>query len=326
MKHLNFYIKLFLIIFSLFVSISLLAPQQIDRIVANVNGVGISLSQLQEYAKPYLEKKLIENTKNDMLKLLETIIDEELIYQIFEENSIIINDEHINKAINNIKNELETNDIKMILEYLNSPSEYVLKRKLKIDIGNIAMIKKAEANNKLSFNVILPSYDEISDYYNDNYYLFKEDEEININHIIISYDDEIYGERDKAHELIKEILDKIKENKATFYEMAIAYSKDITTNFKGGNLGYYKKFEVEKLYPFYTKIALSLEPNEISNIIYLNNAFAIIMINDIRIVPEKKMSEVSNLIYKQLLKKNYFDAFKIYFEKFKEESYIEIMY
>ena len=88
MKKIKLASKLIVIVISFLISVSIIFGDTIEKIIANVNGVGIPLSDLKQYAEPYIKLGRIKDTRQDMLTILEVMVDEELIYQICEKNGV----------------------------------------------------------------------------------------------------------------------------------------------------------------------------------------------------------------------------------------------
>lgn len=305
---------------------SLLSSTPINRIVATVNGVGINYSNLKEYAKPYVEMGRIRDNKEGMLEMLNVMITEELMFQIYEENGVNVDDEYIDKLIMALKSKFNTDNISTILRIIDVPSEYVLRRRLKLDAGVLSMIKKVEEGEKLSFVVEKPSNEDVIKYYNQNYdELYSPREERQISHILITSD----GDSEKlakAKKQLENIVLKIKKQQSNFYQSAKYYSHDYFTKSKGGELGYFNKRELNNFYPEYSQVAFSLKKDEISDIIELDEAVAIIKVIDIRMGEAKSFGEVEDQIYSKFLKENFYEVFGKYLEKYREEAIIEIKY
>ncbi len=319
------YVIMLLILLSAFLSTQLYSVP-IDRIVATVNGVGINYSDLKEYSKPYIEMGRIEDNKEGMLEMLEVMITEELMFQIYEENEVNIDDEYIDKLIRAFKIKFNTDSIDAILRIVDVPSEYVLRRRLKLDVGVLSMIKKIEDGEKLNFYVEKPSIEKVNEYYNKNYEkLYSPREERQISHILITFDDDSDG-KTKAKKKLENIILSIKKQESNFYQSAKYYSYDYLTKSKGGNLGYFNRLELNNFYSEYSKAAFSLKEGEISDIIELENAVAIIKVVDIRMGDKKTFGEVENQIYSKLLKENFYDVFGKYLKDYREEAIIEIKY
>jgi parvulin-like peptidyl-prolyl isomerase len=326
-KRNQFYIFITVILIA-FLLISLpLFSDPIEKVVATVNGESISLSELEDYAKPYIETgKLDRNNRDDMLNLLNVMIDEELIFQICKENGIEITDERISKLIDSLKNKLKTDNMDIILKYLNAPNEYVLKRKLKIDMGMLSMINKVKIGEELDFFVKQPADSDVTEYYTENSHLFKEAEERSISHILITFEKDNTQEKKQAKDFLVKLIRLMDTDTATFEMLADKYSHDYTSKGKGGNLGYYTKRELEKAFPSYAERVFSTAKGKITKIIEMDKAFSIIKVNDVRMREEKTVSEVYDAIYDELLTDNFYDAFGPYFNEYKNDAVIEIMY
>jgi foldase protein PrsA len=322
-KRFNTITILLLFIISIILT-NVIIADPIEKIVANVNGSGILLSELKEYAKPYIEMGIIKDNDSGYKQILDVMIDEELILQICEENNIKISKDYVNEIIETIKTKLKSDDTELVKKYLNVPTDFILRRRIRIDTCMLSMIRKLYSGNELSFYVKIPTDDDVINRYNEDYEKYKPQEEREIHHILISYIDN-QEDKQRANELIKNIWTAIKNNKADFKQMAEKYSQDYNTKDDGGNLGYFRKYELREFSEEYEKYAFSISKNDISPIIEIENAYAIIMVSDIEKSDEINLSEVSDEIYLNLLEENFYNAFGPYFDMYKKDSYINII-
>lgn len=321
-KRFNF-ITIFIFFMSSIFITSILIGDPIEKIIANVNGTGIFLSDLKEYAKPYIEMDIIQDNDSGYKQILDVMIDEELILQICEENNITVSNDYVNDIIGTIKSKLNSDDTELVKKYLNVPTDFILRRRIKIDTCMLSMIRKIYGKNELTFYVKIPTDDDVIDRYKEDYEKYKPQEEREIHHILISYIDN-QEDKQKANELIHNIWTAVKNNRADFEDMASKYSQDYNTKDNGGNLGFFRKYELREFSEQYEKYAFSISENNISPIIEIDNAYAIIKVTDIKQSDGINLSVVSDEIYIDLLEENFYDAFGPYFDMFKKDSYIDI--
>lgn len=134
--------------------------------------------------------------------------------------------------------------------------------------------------------------DELKNYYDKNYSLFAESQEIQVSHILLSTEDEA-----------KTVLEKIKKG-ADFAQLAKQYSNDPGSASRGGDLGYIKHGE---LVPEFENAAFGLKKGEISGIVKTEFGYHLIKrVNERKISP-RTLEEVTPQI-RRILEKEKFDT------------------
>lgn len=101
--------------------------------------------------------------------------------------------------------------------------------------------------------------------------------------IAITLDDRLNKEtRKKAEKILKEV----KSGEFSFAELAKKYSEDVTA-LKGGDLGY---FSMGQMVPEFEKVAFSLEPGEVSDIVKTQFGYHIIKVSE-KLIDEEKVDD-----------------------------------
>ena len=158
---------------------------------------------------------------------------------------------------------------------------------------------------------------QVSEYYNNNLSIFVSSPQVKVNYIELSRDDvaipddadeevllALYDDeqqrfaseetRKAQHILVKteeeasSILDKINSG-ADFFEMAKEHSIDNSTNFVGGDLGY---FERERMVPEFDNVVFELNAGETSDVVKTQFGYHIIRVNDIAEASVRSFAEV----------------------------------
>lgn len=97
---------------------------------------------------------------------------------------------------------------------------------------------------------------------------------------ILNKDPEINSQ---ALEKISEIEKKVKENPENFYKIAQKYSEDTETNYRGGDLNWVKKGQLDQTLE---QAAFTLKVGDISQILQTNAGYHLIKITDKKTTPE----------------------------------------
>ncbi len=253
-----------LIKLSLFlISFTLLLPHTtfckiVDGIAAIVNDDIITISELNEESKPFIEKILNSNLPSSQKKeeikklrkkILNKMIDDTLILQFGKKMGYKVSEKQVDEVIQNIlrKNNITIFELKDFLKQQNiSYKSYREKLKKEILIARVI-------NSYVKKDIKIPEK-EIEKYVNTH---FKKDEDTEY-HIkqILFLRKNFNSEKEK---LIKKILKELKNKKNKFSILAKKFSEGPFKN-NGGDLGFFKKNE---LLPQIRKAVENMKPGDI---------------------------------------------------------------
>lgn len=155
---------------------------------------------------------------------------------------------------------------------------------------------------------------DIKSYYEQNARRFAVPEERRASHILIEVpksasESDHKAARDKAESL----LTRLKENPASFAELAKVNSKDPGSATRGGDLGFFTRGKMVR--PF-EESAFVLKKGEFSEVVQTDFGYHIIMLTDIKPAVEKPLSavraQVVEEIQKQMVGKKYTEAAEIF--------------
>jgi peptidyl-prolyl cis-trans isomerase C len=139
--------------------------------------------------------------------------------------------------------------------------------------------------------------EELKDYYEKNISRFTSPEQVKARHILIKVP---FGasleDKAKARDKIKNILEWLKKGEK-FETLAEQYSEDITSNKKGGELGYFQRGRMPKAFD---DMAFSMKPGQISDVVETDYGYHIIEVQDKREAKTKTFEEVKDSIRQQL--------------------------
>jgi len=232
---------------------------------AVVNGVVISQKELakeMEFHLQRISRQGLQLSKEQMAelknKVLENLIDREILYQESQKTGIKVDKNKIDEELSVIKKRFPSVD-----EYKNALStmkiseddiKKQIKKKLAIDeLVDIKIARKIVVTDK-----------ETKIYYDANPDLFKQPEQVRASHILIKV--EAGADQQKkaqAMQKIKEIQKKLKDGQ-DFAVLAKKYSEDKGSSANGGDLGYFTRGQMVK--PF-EDAAFAMKPDEVSDIV-----------------------------------------------------------
>ncbi|NWF90850.1 MAG: peptidylprolyl isomerase [Ignavibacteriaceae bacterium] len=252
--------KIFLIV--LLFSIYSFAQEVLDKIVAVVDNEFILKSELDFQTNMVAaQRKLDPNSAELRKQVLNSIIEEKLIYAQANFDSIMVTDEEVTNRIN-YQLEVFKQQYGSIerVEQMYGMSVEKIKRELRDEVQKSLMIQKLQEKN---FSGIEASRREVEIFFNT----YKDSlgiipEKVTISHIYKN-PKASKTNKEKYYSLAKSILDSIK-NGANFSDMAKKYSEDPGSAAQGGDLGFVKR---GVFYPEFEAAAFTLEANQISDVV-----------------------------------------------------------
>ncbi len=254
--------KILLIILFTFFTSFLFSQETIDKVVAVVDNEIILQSELEFQTSIYASQRGMDPKSPELKKqILNSMIDEKLVYAQAELDSIIISDEEISQRIEYQIQMLKQQygSVENIEKMYNMTIEKI-KRELREDVRKNLMVQRLREKN---FAPVEASRREVEEFY----YSFKDSlgmipEKLRIYHIFRNpkTTDRL---KKQYFDFANSILDSIKRG-ASFEEMAKKYSEDPGSKAYGGDLGFVKK---GVFYPEFESAAYSLETGDISDVI-----------------------------------------------------------
>ncbi|MCD4805263.1 MAG: peptidylprolyl isomerase [Desulfobacterales bacterium] len=316
---------IYAIIVALSLSIAALTVQaeknepSIDK-VAIVNGSVITSEEFNRELNPIKQRISQQGQKISPVqlegirnKILDNLINIELLFQESRNNGIKVEKEAIDSQIKSLKQNLSNDtEFKNFLSKLNL-SESAFKLKIKKGIAIQKLIETQIADK------IKISDEESKVFYDKNPDLFKQPEQIKASHILIKVEpgaDEI--KKSEAKEKIKKIKQKLNKGE-DFATLAKEFSEGPSKN-KGGDLGYFQRGQMVK--PF-EDAAFALKTEEVSDIVETQFGYHIIKVIDKK--PEKTIAyeNVKKDLAQHLKQEKTNQEVKIYIQKLSEKSKIE---
>ncbi|TGE37325.1 foldase [Desulfosporosinus fructosivorans] len=237
------YIGLFTLLLVVGIGIGSVYATQ-NNIVAKVNGVEISETELQDF--------LLQQGGNDAL---DTLIQQSIIKQESEKQNIQVSEADIDKELATVK---ATFDSEEAFNQALETNALTLDDLRKNIVTNIQILRLLEANKPIT-------EEEIKQYFETNKDSLAVAEEVNASHILVA-----------TEELATEVKAKIAAGE-DFADLAKQYSTDESTKDLGGNLGFFAKGEMVQEFE---EVAFSLEVGLVSDPVKTEYGYHIIKIED----------------------------------------------
>jgi peptidyl-prolyl cis-trans isomerase SurA len=253
------------IIFSAIVLVNILFAQNdvIDKIVAVVDNEIILQSELEFQVSIFASQRSMDPKSAGLEEqILNSMIDDKLVYAQAELDSIVITDAEITQRIDYQINVLQQQygSISRIEEMYGMSIEKI-KRELREDVRKNLMVQRLREKNFAPVEASRREVEEFFNTYKDSLGMIPE--KLHIFHIFRNpkTSDRL---KKQYREFAEAIRDSIVNQGASFEDMAEKYSEDPGSKAFGGDLGFVKK---GVFYPQFEAAAFALEVGEISNII-----------------------------------------------------------
>jgi len=284
----------------------------VDRIVAVVNGELITLFELNQRVKPYLErfrgKELGQKEKETILQMkkdvLDKMIEDILIKQRAEEYGIEVTDMEVQNRVRRIKNRNQMTEEKFrqelkrqgmtMEEFSQKIREDILKHRL-----ISAMVKRK----------VVVTDEEIKEYYEEHKADYSREKKVKLNLILLP--DSVKAE---------EIFEKIKQGKISFAKAAAEYSVGPQPK-EGGDLGY---VDWASMNADFKEALEGKEKGDVTPPFEFKDKTALLKISDFQAGETKPLSEVKNEISDQIYKDKFSRQYDEYLSQLRENAVIDI--
>lgn len=257
--------------------------------VASVNGKPISKSQYERDLSVFQKRAAQEGrqlsdadlttVKN---RILENLIDAEVLYQESQKEGVEVDDQAINEQIETIKKRFsDESAYKKALEGMDV-SEKEIRAQIQRGLA-INQLLDTNVSQKITVNE-----EESKKYYNNNPNLFKQPEQVKASHILIKVaPDAEESKKNQARKKIETVQKKVRQGE-DFSLLAKANSEGPTAQ-RDGDLGYFHRGRMAK--PF-EDAAFALNVGEVSGIVETQFGYHLIKVTDkkpARTIPYKEV-------------------------------------
>ncbi|OGI28218.1 MAG: hypothetical protein A2287_07055 [Candidatus Melainabacteria bacterium RIFOXYA12_FULL_32_12] len=267
---------------------SVITQKKFDKTLENVYNTSI-LAARNINLKEEKNKPLYTLIKG---KIVNELIIKELIQQEAQKRKISVTQKELDKAIDELAQKVGGKAKLEATLTLQNVSKETFVEGIKMDLTTKKLLESLTAKAEISDK-------EAKDFYEKNKTTkFTLPDMVNAQHILIaSTESDIKAklqseksnlseselnkkaqeEMNKAKSKAENILAKLKANPALFADLAKSSSDDASSAEKGGDLGYFKKGD---MVPAFSKVAFSLAPGQISDIVKTDFGYHIIKVSD----------------------------------------------
>jgi len=284
------------------------ATEVIDRIVAIVNDDIITLSDFNKYIVS-LPKQTVEINKDQALN---DLVEQMILTQEAAKLGITVTDAEIDRSIESVKGKLDMSDEQMneMLTKQNLTTEQFRNQwRLQILSGKLV--------STLVKGRIAVTDEEIKDLYKQYYGEIENADEVEIAHILISFD---ASEEQQALQKANKVAELAKSG-SNFSKLVSEYSDDTFSKDKEGVLGYFKKGElVSEL----EDVVSVTEVGKTSGPVKTISGFHIIKVLDRKTLDESSVDQYREQLRQEIYKQKVTEELEKYIAGIRENAYIEI--
>ncbi len=262
-------------------------------------GTGRSLSESQ---LPEVKKGIIES-----------LINQELLYQESQNKSIKVEDKEIDKQMDALQkrfpSEKEYNDALAKMNLSEAEIKFQITKGLAIQ----------QFIDTKFVQTITVSDDETKAHYNNNLALFKQPEQVRAMHILIMVAPQATEEQKAtAHKKLKEVRQKLGKGE-DFEALAKEYSEG-PSGPKGGDLGYFSKGQ---MVPPFEEAAFALKSGEVSDIVETRFGYHLIKVVDKKPGSTMSYEEIKEDLAQYMKQQKVQEQVKLYIEKLQKKAKVE---
>ncbi len=287
---------------------------------ATVNGTVITLEEFNREMEPIQQRMQAQGSDKDpskaseiRKKVLENIIERELLLQESKKSGIKIDDAAVDKRLAEIKKQFPSEEEFAQMMKRMKLTEPEFKSQLRKQLSIQEFVEKQFVSK---INV---ADEETKAYYDANTDKFKQPEQVKASHILImsnAKDDD--AKKAEARKKIEDVEKRLKKGE-DFAALAKAVS-ECPSKEKGGDLGSFAKGQMVK--PFEDK-AFTLKPGETSGIVETEFGFHIIKVTDKTPEGKKTYESVKDNLSQYMKDQKLQKEVMAYLAKVKESAKIE---
>ncbi len=285
------------------------ATEVIDRIVAVVNDDLITLSDLNNYISSIPKQSAVQIDRD---RILNDLVEQMILNQEADKLGISVSDPEIDMSIENIrvKTGMTHEQMEEMLKKENLTKEQFRNQwRLQILSGKlVSSIVKGK---------IAVTDDEIEGLYREYYGEVENSDEVQIAHILISFD---ASEEEQALQKATRVAELAKSGN-DFSKLVSEYSDDTFSKDREGVLGYFKKGElVSEL----EVVVASTEVGKVSGPVKTVSGFHIVKVLDRNTLDDSSVDDYREQLRQEIYKRKVAEELQKYIAKMRENAYIEI--
>ncbi|NVN89189.1 MAG: peptidylprolyl isomerase [Desulfuromonadales bacterium] len=296
--------------------------KMLNAIVAVVNDEIITLYDVNHDAQPLIRENEKKSPLNDAERsrirrtVLDSLVEKKLVEQKIKELNIKVSEDEIRQAMDDVKRQNNLNQEGLVKALAAQGISY--------DQYHSQLQEQLERLKLVSLEVrsrIQVGESEVRAYYDANLDKYREEDTFRARHIFFKTSEKAPAEEIKrAMTTALNVLAEAKSGK-DFAELARNYSEDPAARKDGGDLGSFKKGDMQ---PELEQAILALKPGEVSELVYTPLGFHLIKLESRIIGKPKPFEGLKSEIEDTLYKKKSEDRFSAWAKDLRSKANIEL--
>lgn len=294
----------------------------LNAIVAVVNDDIITLFEVNREALPAIreseKKSPLDDAGRSRIRraALDSLVEKKLVEQKIRELNIRVGEEEVKQAIEDVKKQNNMNQEALVKALAGQGMTFDQYRdQLRDQLEKLKLVSM-EVRSKIQVGET-----EMRDYYEANLAKYREEETFRARHIFFKT-----GEKAPSDEIKRSmttalmVLAEAKSGK-DFAELARSYSEDPAARKDGGDLGRFKKGDMQ---PELEQAIMAMKPGEVSELVYTSLGFHIIKLEERVSGKLKPFDSAKNEIEELLYRKKSEERFSMWAKDLRSKASIEI--
>lgn len=315
-----------ILIFSLLIPFPA-AGKVLDSVVGVVNGDVITLSDLDDAMPRYGKANILAegNPLDKEIKLrqarkevLDMLIEERLLQRVAERFGITVEDEEVDKTIEQMQQGVKVAEEIMAEEL--AAQGFTLE-------GYRHFLKAQIRRSRIIEATIMPTIsmteEKVQEYYQNhkNNYLYPE---VRVSHILFKVTTEAEEptptDWEQAKAKVETVLQSLRKG-TPFEELASRYSDDTTSAPSGGDIGFFKKGEIV---PMLEGVVFRMQKGDVSEVIQSSQGFHILKVTDIRAGTIASFEEIKAQVTEDYYREEVMRLYTKWLDDLKNRSNVEV--
>jgi peptidyl-prolyl cis-trans isomerase SurA len=305
------------------------APQPItvpgkllNAVAAIVNDEIITLYEVNHEAQPLIREGEKKGSMNDDERkrirraALDGLVEKKLVEQKIKELNIKIGDDEINQAIDDVKRQNNLDQEGLVKALASQGLSYdQYKSQLREQLERLRLVSM-EVRSRIQVGE-----SEVRAYYNENLATYSEEETFRARHIFFKTNEKSPAEEIKrTMNTALMVLAEAKSGK-DFAELARTYSEDPAAKKDGGDLGSFRKGDMQ---PELEQAILGMKQGEVSELVYTPLGFHLIKLEARTPGTPKPLESVKSEIEETIYRKKSEERFKKWATEMRGKASIEL--
>jgi len=287
----------------------------VERVAAVVNDIVVLDSEVAQRASA-LGQEDPQKAGASARQVLDQLIDEELILGAAAEAKLEVNDDEVQKALDEVKRQNHLTDKQ--LEGALSQQGYTI-REYKRDLKK--QILRLRAVNVLVRPRVQVSDDDVKSRYERLSGQSSTVTEVHIRHVLLGLGDKPSAdEMEAARRRAGEIVARVRAGEE-FADIATTLSDDGTTKGSGGDLGWYKRGELPTEWE---EILFAMEPNEVRGPVQGPRGLHVFQLLESKKESVRPYGEVKDQLKEQLFQDEMEKQTKVWLQELRKKAHVEV--